>query len=116
MKDITIDVYNLVGSQLCVASDDGEKVYTLIKKALDEDKSLVISFRNISMITSAFLNAAIGQLYRDFQESVIEEKIRFTDIDPDDDEIVKKVKSTAKLFYENPERMEQSIREILGED
>ena len=116
MKRIAIDIFNIVGGQLCFSSDDGEKVYKLLKKALDVGEAIIISFRKINVITPTFLNSAIGQLYRDFPETVIEEKIQFADIEPDDLKIVNKVKSTAKLFYENPERMEQSIREILEED
>ncbi|MCL5126448.1 MAG: STAS-like domain-containing protein [Deltaproteobacteria bacterium] len=60
---ITISFFEIVGSPLCVASDDGEKVYERIRKAIKQGRSVALSFMNITSLTSAFLNTAIGQLY-----------------------------------------------------
>src|SRR5690554_1028828 len=115
MEEVVINIYNIVGNSLCIASDDGEKVYEQIKKALNSDKIAKVSFLNVEMLTSAFLNSAIGQLYRDFSEEQIEKQVKFADLDPDDLATLDRVKRTAKSFYEDPDRLRKSIEDIMDD-
>jgi len=115
MESVVLNIHNIVGNSLCVEADDGQKVYTLIKKALESDKKIVLSFQNIEMLTTAFLNTAIGQLYRDFEENRIKDSLSVEHITPEFAVSIKRVTSTAKLFYKDPDRMKNSINEILGE-
>lgn len=115
MEEIIISIFNVVGNSFCVEADDGQKVFDLIKKALQEGKKARLSFQNIEMLTSAFLNTAIGQLYRDFEENKIKSSLTVEDMTPEDKALLKRVTTTAKLYYKDPERMENSIKEILGE-
>jgi hypothetical protein len=70
-KSITINVLEVTGSPLCVASDDGQRVYDRIAGALEKERSVTVSFCNVSSLTAAFLNAAIGQLYGTVSEDQI---------------------------------------------
>jgi len=70
-KELTISIFEIVGSPLCVASNDGQKVYDRLVVTLKEGRSATLSFHNISTLTLAFLNAAIGQLYGAFSEEQI---------------------------------------------
>ncbi len=115
MQEINISVFNTVGNRFCVESDDGQNVYNLIQKALQEGKKVKLSFQNIEMLTSAFLNTAIGQLYRDFSEDKIKNSLTVEYLSPEDKVLFKRVTTTAKLYYKDPERMQNSIKEILGE-
>ena len=45
-KDISITMFEVVGSSLCVASGDGQKVYDRLSEALKEGCPVVLSFRN----------------------------------------------------------------------
>ncbi|HPS87700.1 MAG TPA: STAS-like domain-containing protein [Spirochaetota bacterium] len=115
MQEITISVFNIVGNPFCVDAEDGQKVYAFLKKALNENQKIKISFQNVEMLTSAFLNTAIGQVYRDFKEDIIKSSLSVEYLSPEDMALLKRVNSTAKLYYKNPERMQNSIDEILGE-
>lgn len=115
MDTATIFVYQIIGNSLCVEADDGSKVYESLKLFLSEKKPVSLSFQNVEMLTSAFLNTAIGQLYRDYSQEDIKEYLKVQDITATDAELVKRVAQTAKLFYKNPERMEESIQAILEE-
>lgn len=116
MDEIVIHVFNIVGNSFCVESADGEKVYALIAKAMKEGKKVKISFQNVEMLTSAFLNTAIGQVYKgDFTDKEIKEKLSVDQMAPEDISLLKRVTKTAKLFYKDPARMEKSIKKILGE-
>ena len=116
MQEIIISVFNMVGSAFCVEADDGQKVYDLIEKALHEGKKIKLSFQNVEMLTSAFLNTAIGQLYRDFTEEKIKSSLSVKHMLPEDKALLRRVTTTAKLYYNDPERMQNSINEILGEE
>ena len=115
-QNLSISVFEIVGSQLCVASDDGQKVYDRIALALKEDRSVTISFLNITGLTAAFLNAAIGQLYGSFTEEQIRSLLKVRDMQPDDLALLKRVVETAKQYFKDPEHFQQAVREVLGED
>ncbi|MBE7446150.1 MAG: STAS-like domain-containing protein [Planctomycetia bacterium] len=115
MEILTISVFNTVGNSFCVEADDGQKVYELIKKALQENRKVKTSFQNVEMLTSAFLNTAIGRLYKDFTEEEIKSSLSVDNLANEDAALLKRVVSTAKLYYKDPEEMEKSITEILGE-
>ncbi|MFQ5684466.1 MAG: STAS-like domain-containing protein [Candidatus Binatia bacterium] len=107
-KSLTLSVLEVVGSPLCVASDDGQKVYQRIAAAIKEGQSVTVSFLNVSSLTSAFLNAAIGQLYGSFSENEIRAKLKVTDLEPDDRLLLKRVVDTAKEYFKDPERFKKA--------
>lgn len=115
MEILTISVFNTVGNSFCVEVDDGQKVYGLIKKALQENRKIKASFQNVEILTSAFLNTAIGRLYKDFTEEEIKSSLSVDNLANEDAALLKRVVSTAKLYYKDQEEMEKSITEILGE-
>ena len=115
MEKITISIINTVGSSFCTETEDGQKVYELIKKALEEKKKVNISFLNVEMLTTAFLNTAIGQLYNNFAEEIIKNSLSVDNLTPSGAVSLKRVIETAKLYYKNPDAMQKSINDILGE-
>lgn len=113
METITLQVLNIIGDEFAVEADDGERVYSLIAKAFRDDKTVCLSFQNIEMLTTAFLNAAIGQLYNDFSEIFIKENLLVSNISESGKVALKRVVETAKLYYSDPEALQRSIDEIL---
>lgn len=117
MKEkLVISVFEIVGSSLCVASGDGQKIYDRLEALLKERRSVMISFRNVTILTSAFLNAAIGQLYGTFNEDEIRALLDVQDIQSDDLELLKRVIETAKQYFKDPKRFEQANRDVLEDD
>ena len=115
-EDIEISIFEVVGDPLCVASNDGQKVYDRLAAALEADRSITLSFRNITTLTSAFLNAAIGQLYGPFSEEQIRSRLKVEDIEPDDRALLKRVVDTAKLYFKDSQRFEQVVRETVEDE
>lgn len=115
-KEITVSIFEVVGSPLCVASDDGQKVYERIAAAIREGQCVTLSFHNISILTSAFLNAAIGQLYGKFSADQIRSSLKVQDMQPDDMALLKRVVETAKEYFKDPHRFDQAVRDELGEE
>ena len=99
---IILPVFEIVGSPLCVASDDAEKVYERIRKAIRQRRSLALSFINITSLTPAFLTVTLGQPYGEFSEEEIRAKLSVKDMEPDDLFLLKSVVETAKAYFKNP--------------
>lgn len=115
-KNLTLSVFEVVGTPLCVASDDGQRVHDRIATALKEGSSVTVSFLNVSSLTSAFLNAAIGQLYGSFTEDQIRSKLKVKDIEPEDLALLKRVVETAKQYFKNPKRFNKAVQDVLGDE
>ncbi|NIW80624.1 MAG: DUF4325 domain-containing protein, partial [Calditrichae bacterium] len=76
LKEIIVKIFEQIGSTAAVASDDGEQIYSRIQKALNNDLIVRLDFKNIELITSSFLNAAIGQLYNSFESQFLREHLK----------------------------------------
>ncbi|OIN95735.1 MAG: hypothetical protein AUJ21_02695 [Anaerolineae bacterium CG1_02_58_13] len=117
MSDIiTLRIYEIVGSNLCVASQDGQKVFEQIQQALKDGKNVRLSFQNVESLTSAFLNAAIGQLYGFFDNDLLKERLSVANIEKDDLALLKRVIDTAKQYFKDPAVIEAVRREAMGDD
>jgi hypothetical protein len=114
-KNVTLSIFEIVGSPLCVASDDGQRVYDRIASAFKEDRNVTLSFLNVSSVTSAFLNAAIGQLYGTFKEDQIRSKLKVKDMQSDDLALLKRVVDTAKEYFKDPKRFNKAVQEAIGD-
>lgn len=112
---IIIMVFEVVGSGLCISSDDGQKVHDQIAAALREKKKIKVSFLNVESLTSAFLNAAIGQLYGEFSEENIRESLAVAEMDQEDLALLKRVVVTAKEYFSDPERFKKAREDALEE-
>lgn len=112
-KELKISIYEVVGSPLCVASDDGQKVHDRLAAVLGAGHRAVLSFHNVSTMTSAFLNASIGQLYGKFSEERIRSQLKVERIAPEDAVLLKRVVETAKIYFRDPHRFDQVVRETL---
>lgn len=115
-EPITLRVYEVVGSSLCVASHDGQKVFEQIQQALKDGKKVRLSFQNVESLTSAFLNAAVGQLYGVFPQDMLKENLSVKDIEKDDLALLKRVIDTAKQYFKDPAVIEAVRREIMGDE
>lgn len=110
-KPTTILIFEIVGNPICVASNDGQKVYDRLYAILKSGRNVSLSFRNISTLTSAFLNAAIGQLYGVFSEDQIRSQLKVIEMEKDDQALLRRVVETAKQYFKDPKTFEQAIQD-----
>ncbi len=104
-----ISIFEVVGNPLCVASSDGQKVYDRLSTALEEERHVALSFHNVTTLTSAFLNAAIGQLYGEFSEEQVRALLTIEDAEQDDLALLKRVVDNAKLYFRDPKRFDKIV-------
>lgn len=113
-KSRILSVFEIVGSPLCVASSDGQKVYDRLESILKKELSVTLSFHNVTTLTSAFLNAAIGQLYGAFSEEDIRALLKVKDVQQDDLELLKRVVESAKLYFKDPPHFNKVVQDVMG--
>lgn len=113
MENVTISIINTIGDAYGVEAEDGQKVFDLIKKAIENGHHVTLSFLNIDMLTTAFLNTAVGQLYRDYSEELIKSNLQVADISESGKVALKRVVDTAKLYYKNPNALKKSIDDMM---
>jgi len=71
MKKIRITISTIVGGGICVAASDGQTVHRAVYEVISSGNRAEISFFGITRMTTAFLNAAVGQLYGEFDEETL---------------------------------------------
>jgi len=117
MKEpITVRVHDIAGGPLCVSAEDGQRLHDKIAPLLKEGTPVVLSFEQVETMISAFLNAAVGQLYGEFPEDRIRELLNVTDMAQDDLEVLKRVVDNAKAYFSNPKAYEEAWKEEMGDD
>ena len=114
-EPISVRVFDIVGGPLGVSVNDGQRLYDKIFPLLGVGTPVVLSFKDVDTIITAFLNAAVGQLYREFSEDRIRQLLTVADLDPDGAEMVNQVFENAKRYYSNPEDFDRAWEEEVGD-
>ncbi len=113
----TIRASDLIGCKFCVSSEDGQVLFEKIKKALTNRKKVNVSFENLSEISSAFLDAAIGQLYKGlFSDKELKEGLAFTGLSKDELFLLERVILRAKYYCDDPKTLDRAACELVGEN
>ena len=106
----------VVGSPFCVSVEDGNRVHERIAAALDKKLPVEISFDGVTRLTTAFLNAAVGQLYNEYAEDEIRKSLSVGTATQDDLKLLKKIIDNAKLFFQDREGYNAVLKDELGSD
>jgi len=114
---IPLKIYDIVGSPIWVSTGDGQRVYDKLKAAFKAGCSVELSFKNRQVLITAFLNAAIGQLYNgEFSENYLTENLTFTDIDDEDRKMLDRAVSNAKRYFADPKPIDHAWKEEVGDE
>lgn len=114
---INIKIYEIVGSPVWVSTEDGQKVFDKITAAFKAGRSVELSFANRENLITAFLNAAIGQLYSgDYNEEFLQSNLSVVDISDEDRAMLDRAIENAKSYFSNPKAYDQAWKDIVDED
>jgi len=114
--EIVIRVSEVVGGELCIATDDGQRLHDAIATALHAQQKVAVSFSNIETIIPAFLNAATGQLYGEFPDNCLQESLTIRDIPGGYLNILSHVIANARTYFAHREQFDEAWRNEVGED
>ncbi len=59
----TLHIFEIIDKNVAILHSDGIKVFEEIEKALKNNSILNVSFKNIEVCTTAFLNSSIGKIF-----------------------------------------------------
>jgi hypothetical protein len=82
--------------------EDGERLHAAIHDDLAAGRDVVLDFAGVRIVASAFLNAAIGQLYADLPEQVIKQHLTVPNLSDMGKFALKRVVDNSKRYYSDP--------------
>jgi len=112
----TVCIRDVVGSELCISSSSGQRVFNSLLSAVSQGYNVCISFENIKSLSPTFLDSAIGRLYSDRNHEYIDKKLSFVNISPGRRLIVERAIREAKEYYGDPEGYRARMNEIFADD
>jgi hypothetical protein len=115
-EPILVRVYDIVGGPLGVSTEDGQRLHDKIAPLLKAGTPVVLSFERIETMISAFLNAAVGQLYGELSEDSVDHLLSVSDMALDDSHVYQHVVTNAKAYFKDPGKFERAWREELGSE
>lgn len=65
-------------AERCYSNDDGKIIQDVIRNHFNNNESVTISFKNISGVTSSFVNTALIELLDDFDFNFIKKHLKFS--------------------------------------
>jgi STAS-like domain of unknown function (DUF4325) len=117
VRATTIYIAQRLGTGICVTAQDGQIIYKLLHAAIESGDRIQLSFSGVTRMTTAFLNAAVGQLYGEFPiDKVRSQMLPPIDAEPWQLSRLKLVVDRAKQYFENREKIDQLSRRILGSE
>jgi len=111
-----MDLYirDFIQGNTALAPSKGYPIHDTIKDAIEKKETVFLNFQGMELMTTAFLNAAIGKLYAEFTSEILNQYLKIKYISPTDVVLLKKVIDTAKLYFRDPEGYERHIKEKLN--
>ena len=106
-------VSKLIEGSSAVSADDGQVIFDKIKDALHNNKLVELDFDGIEILTTAFLNAAIGQLYSKYTSDKLNQLLKLKNVSQEDLTLFQKVIRRAKEYYANPKGFEDSANNAI---
>jgi len=111
-----INIADLIGKPRGISAVDGEMVFKEIYPLVKAGTPVTLSFVGIRMVITAFLNAAIGKLYRDIPFDEVDRLLEVTDLSDAFQPALEHSKIWSKAYYSDQERLKPEIKEQYGDE
>jgi hypothetical protein len=108
-----VKIIDIIHRDTAVSSDDGEIVYNTIVECLQKNCIAELDFSGIIILTTAFLNSAIGQLYNTYSSDQLNNALRLKNVASEDRILFKKVIERAKEYFANKKGFEDSANKAI---
>ena len=110
---MVIRVLDLCGPY-CVDPADGGRLCAAVSAALEAGGAACLDFGGVSVLTSSFLNPALGCLYGTFKELPVTAGLTFLGLDAVDQALVEEVKANAVRFYAASHDQQEALIEAAA--
>ena len=113
-KDIRmVNVKDIIKGDTAVSAELGGLVFDQIYTALKQESSIALDFGGVTLITTAFLNAAIGQLYKDFTSEMLNAHLKIVNVAPDDKPLFNLVIERSKLYFKDKKGFDTAANDAI---
>lgn len=113
LKIKQLRIQDIINRETAVSSDDGEIVYHDIVLCIQNNSIAELDFSGITILTTAFLNSAIGQLYNTYSSDQLNNTLRLKNVADEDKILFKKVIERAKEYFANKKGFEDSANKAI---
>lgn len=97
-----------------VTPEEGTPVYETIIRAFKDGFCVTLDFSNVTMLTTAFLNVVIGDLYKDYTSDDLKTRLILVNYSDSTANRIKRVTDNAKLFYKDKETFSKDVEDVLN--
>ncbi|MEP5792060.1 MAG: STAS-like domain-containing protein [Cyclobacteriaceae bacterium] len=108
-----LKVSEIIGGDTAVSTDDGQKIFDLLAVSIQGKQAIAADFSGIQIMTTAFLNAAIGQLYSQFTSEELNSYLNLVNINSEDRILFKKVVERAKQYFKDQKSFDNAVNQGL---
>ena len=108
-----LKIEKIINRDIAVSSDDGDIVYAQIVNCINDSCVAEIDFSGITILTTAFLNSAIGQLYNTYSSEQLNTVLKLKNVADEDRILFKKVIERAKEYFANKKGFEDSANKAI---
>lgn len=95
--DSRINIAKTLDNSRAVSREKGEIIHDLIKQSILENKIVILDFENLTELTTAFLNVAIGHLYNDFNSEILNKNLKLINTTPLDKYLIRETLKVVKM-------------------
>lgn len=115
MDILKIKITDHISLNKGITPDEAEPLYQMEIDALRAGRTVVMDFDGVEMLTTAFLNVVIGNLYKDYTSEELKSMLKLEHLDEATAIRIKKVTTNAKSFYSNEKDYSKTIEEVIHE-
>jgi len=112
-------VKDIINSELAVSTEKGDLLFNELNSKLENNEQVIIDFKGVDLIITAFLNAAIGKLYskNKYTAAFLNEHIKLEHIQQEDISLFKDVIIRAKEYFDDKDKFENDVNDMIyGKD
>ncbi len=110
---IQLIVKDIIAGDAAVSTDDGDIVFRKIEEQFQLAQKIDLDFNGITLMTTAFLNAAIGQLYASHTSEYLNENLSLVQVSADDKGLFRIVIERAKEYFANKDSFNKSADDAI---
>lgn len=110
----TIYIDKKISMHQGITSSEGTNIHNEILNEIKAGEQVELDFKDVELMTTAFLNVVIGQLYKEYSSDELKAHLTFANLSNADALRIKKVTDNAKLFYQNQDAFTKQVEEIIN--
>lgn len=108
-----LNVQTLVGD-VCITCEDGEKLHTAYGAAFHAGETVELDFAGTRILVSQFLNAAVGQLLKDYSIDEVRRRLQCVNLPPVATAPLRRSVENAERYYHDP-KFRQALDRVLAD-